>query len=161
MLDQVNFVRHIALLAPIPKEHIDLAPVKFHKVNRVAFGSRNSDVFFKLDQERDGKPVDVYIYESDESGQYDFRVSWHARFLQSVAAIDGAHPDKMVYRPDSTAKSPEDIEGEDWLLLWELDSLEEIAEEDRVHVGAFTPFGKNEPYGNSFVPVGPMLIQHP
>ena len=161
MTDHVDCATHIALLAPIPKEHIESAPTKLQKVNRVAFGSRNWDVFFKLDQERDGKPVDVYIYESYGSGQYDFRVSWHARYLQNVAAINGAHPDKMVYRPDSTAKYPGDNEGGDWLLFWELDSLQEIAEVDRVHVGAFTPFGKKKPYGNSFVPRGPMLIMHP
>jgi hypothetical protein len=161
MLDQNDCATDIALLAPVPKEHLDEAVKTVQKAKRVAFGSRNWDIFSNLDQKRDGKPVDVYIYESYGSGQYDFRVSWHARYLQNVGAINGAHPDKMTFRPASTAKYLGDNEGGDWLVFWEVDSLHELPEQNRIHVGAFTPFGKKKPYGNSFVPRGPMMIQHP
>lgn len=127
-------------------------------MGKVAFGSRAYDVFLKLEQEREGKPVYVYIYESSEG---DFRVAWHARYLGYVGAVNGAHPDCMKFRPASTAKYPGDNEGGDWLVFWEVESLSEIPEGNRVHVGTFIPYGKSKPYGNSFVPRGPMLIKHP
>jgi hypothetical protein len=156
MADQVDCAIGIALLAPVPKEHLESSLIKLQTVNRVAFGSGNWDVFFKLDQERGDKPVDVYIYESYGGGQYDFRVSWRARYLRKVGAtVNGLHPDDMMFRPES------DSDGGDFLLFWEVESLEKIAELNRVHVGTFIPFGKKKPYGNSFVPRGPMLIRHP
>lgn len=151
----------IALLAPVPKEHLDEGKKTAFAKGKVAFGSRAYNVFVKLDEERGDKPVDVYIYESYGEGRYDFRISWHAIYRKYEAAINGAHPDKMTYRPLSTAKYPGDNEGGDWLLFWEVDSLEEIPEKDRAHVGTFVPYGKKKPYGNSFVPREPMLIKHP
>jgi len=161
MVDQDHSATDIALLAPVPREHLDEGLKTFQAMNKVAFGSRAYDVFIKLDQECNGKPVDVFIYESHGSGQYDFRVSWRARYLKNVPAINGAHPDGMTFRPESTAKYPGDNEGGDWLLFWEVDSLQPISDEERVHVGTFSPFGKKKPYGNSFAPRGPMLIEHP
>jgi hypothetical protein len=160
MVDENECSTHIALLAPVPKEHLVEALNTVQNVGKVAFGSRNWEAFFKLDQERNGKPVDVYIYESYGEGQYNFRVSWHAHYIQNVGAIIGAHPDKMTFRPESTAKYPGDNEGGVWLLFWEVDSLQEQPEQNRIHVGSFTPFGKKKPYGNSCVPRGPMLIEH-
>jgi len=154
MPDRSKSAAHIALLAPIPREHIDCAPMKFNKISRVAFGSRDCDVFLKLDREREGMPVDVYIYESYGSVQYNSRVSWHGRYLQSVPAVNGTHPDRTVYRPDLTGKRLDDRGGGNWLIFWELDSLEEIAERDCLQVSAFIPFGRTEPYRNSFVPRG-------
>jgi hypothetical protein len=151
----------IALLAPVPREHLVDGNQTALTMGKVAFGSRAYDVFLKLDEERGGKPVDVYIYESYGSGQYDFRVSWHARYLGYVGAVDGAHPDGMKYRPASTAKYAGDNEGGDWLLFWEVDLLEEIPEPERLHVGHFMPYGKKKPYGKFFVPRGPMLVEHP
>ena len=158
MLSYPTCADHIALLAPAPKEHLVDGNHTALTMGKVAFGSRAYDVFLKLEQVRGGKPVDVYIYESSEG---DFRVAWHARYLGYVGAVNGAHPDGMKFRPASTAKYPGDNEGGDWLLFWEVESLHEIPEENRVHVGSFTPFGKKKPYGNSFVPRGPMLSKHP
>ena len=158
MADQNDRAPDIALLAPVPKEHLVDGKQTALTMGKVAFGSRAYDVFLKLEQEREGKPVDVYIYESSEG---DFRVAWHARYLGYVGAVNGAHPDGMTYRPASTAKYPGDNEGGDWLLFWEVESLKEIPEEQRVHVGTFIPFGKKKPYGNSFAPHGPLLIRHP
>jgi len=152
---------NIALLAPVPKEHLVDGLQTVQTMGKVAFGSRAYPVFIKLKESVGEMPVDVYIYESYGSGQYDFRVSWRARYLRFEGAVNGAHPDGMMYRPASTAKNPGDNEGGDWLLFWEVDSLIEIPEEQRVHVGTFTPFGKKKPYGNSFAPHGPLLIKHP
>jgi hypothetical protein len=158
MVNHSTCADHIALLAPVPKEHLADGITTTMTKGKVAFGSRAYDVFVKLEQERGGKPVDVYIYESYGNGAYDFHVSWHARYLGYVGAVNGAHPNGMRFRPASTAKYPGDNEGGDWLLFWEVDLLEEIPEAERMHVGEFVPYGKVKPYGNSFAPRGPMLV---
>ena len=160
MLAHDNCDVNIALLAPVPREHLDSALNTVQKVAKVAFGSRKWDVFDKLDKKREGKPVNVYIYESYGDGQYDFRVSWHARYLGKLEAVNGAHPNKD-FRPDSTAKYPGDNEGGDWVLFWEVDSLQKLPELERVHVGTFAAYGKKKPYGNSFAPRGPLLVNQP
>jgi len=152
---------HIALLAPVPKEHLADAKKTVTTMSKVAFGSRAYDVFLKLEEERGDKSVDAYIYESYGNGAYDFRVSWHARYLGYVGAVNGAHPDGMKFRPASTAQYAGDNEGGDWLLFWEVDHLEEIPKSVRMHVGEFVPYGKRKPYGNSFAPRGPMLVNRP
>ena len=46
-------------------------------------------------------------------------------------------------------------------MFWELDSLERIPEEERIHVGEFTPYGNKKAYGHAIAPEGPLLIEHP
>ena len=53
----------IALLAPVPKILLDSA-IEPPWSGHVAFGSRNFEVFRKLDEMRKGAPVDTFIYES-------------------------------------------------------------------------------------------------
>ena len=109
---------------------------------------------------RDG--LDTVSRPSLFLGNDDFRVSWHARYLGYVGAVNGAHPDEMTYRPLSTAKYPGDNEGGDWLFFWEVDLLGEIPKSERLHVREFVPYGKKKkPYGNSFAPRGPMLMNRP
>lgn len=161
MVDQVDFAKRVALIAPVSKKQLGSVRTKLGTASRFAFGSRSWYVFFKLDQEREGKPVHVYIYECDGTRRSDFRVSWKATYLKQVPAISGAHPDKMTSVMKPTAKHSADNEEGDWLLFWEFNSLKEIAEQNRVHVATFTLYGKNKPYGKSFTPRGPMLIEHP
>lgn len=161
MLSHSDCADHIALLAPVPKEHLDDGKTTATTNGKVAFGTRAYDVFLKLEQEREGKPVEVYIYESEGNGAYNFRVSWHARYLGYAPASNGAHPDGMKFRPASTAKYVGDNEGGDWLLFWEVDRLEEIPESERMHVGEFVAYAKKKPYGNSFAPRGPILVNRP
>jgi hypothetical protein len=91
-------------------------------VNKVAFGSRAYDVFIKLNEIRDGEPVDVFIYESYGSGQYEFKVSWRARYLRFEEAVNGMHPNPE-FRPLSTLRDTNDS-----LLFWEVDSLQQVLE---------------------------------
>ena len=161
MLSHSDCADHVALLAPVPMEHLMDGTKTTMTMGKVAFGSGAYDVFLKLEEERGDKPVDVYIYESYGKGAYDFRVSWHGRYLGYTGAVNGAHPDGMKFRPASTAKYAGDNEGGDWLLFWEVDHLEEIPESERMHVGEFVPYGKKKPYGNCFAPRGPMLVNRP
>ncbi len=151
---------NIALLAPVPLEHLMDGQQTIRAKGKVAFGSGVFERFLKLDELRKGLPVDVYIYESHGQGQYDFRVSWRARYIGYVNSIFGAHPDGMTFRPASTGLYEADNSGH-WAVFWEVDSLKTIPEDDRQHVGDFSGYGKKKAYGNAFSPRGPLLIEHP
>ena len=56
--------KNVALLAPVPEEHLLDGVNVIHVEGRVAFGSRAWEVFRELDALRKGDPVDVYIYAS-------------------------------------------------------------------------------------------------
>lgn len=74
---------HIALLAPVPIEHLNDATNVCATVGRVAFGSRAWEVFRELDANRNGLPVSAYIYASDEQGAANPEVSWIGRVCTS------------------------------------------------------------------------------
>lgn len=152
--------RTIALLAPVPLEHLIDGSLVAKEKGRVAFGSRKFDVFRKLDQERHGLPVDVYIYPSHGGGPRVFEVSWRAVYVGSVESQDGAHPAGMKYRPPSTAKYASDNLGH-WAAFWEVADLQELLQAERLTVAQFTGFGKKKPYGTNFPPEGPLLVEHP
>jgi hypothetical protein len=151
---------HIALLAPVPLEHLLDGETTAKTEGKVAFGSRKWDTFRQLDALREGMPVDVYIYASHPDGQWDYDVSWRARYIQHVESTMGAHPDGMKYRPASTGKYPNDNSGH-WAVFWEVEDLERLPKEQRIVLAALTGFGKKKSYGHAFSPEGPLLIEHP
>jgi hypothetical protein len=151
---------NVALLAPVPLEHLVDGRLVAQQRGRVAFGSRVFELFRELDKLRHGLPVDVYIYPSHAGGVRVFEVSWRGVYVGSVESQDGAHPEGMKYRPPSTAKYPADNLGL-WAVFWEVAELQEIVQSKRMSVGQFTGFGKKKSYGHSFPPEGPLLVEHP
>src|SRR4051812_11355274 len=88
----IETARHIALLAPVPLQHlISGRPVSAGE-GRVAFGSRAWEVFRELDAQRRGMPIDAYIYASHAQGPVALEVSWHGRYIGHVESVGGAHP---------------------------------------------------------------------
>jgi hypothetical protein len=122
---------------------------------RLAFGSAAFDVFYRLDQERRGLPVDVYIYAS-HAELVRPQVSWRARYVGFVGGVlGGVHPLGMKLRPPTT-------EGENpWPLFWEVEDLRWATSNEEIATGAFTGFGCSRPYRDNFIPEGPILLEHP
>jgi hypothetical protein len=156
----VKTAANVALLAPVPLEHLVDGQDKSKQQGKVAFGSRAWEVFLELDRLRNGQLVDVYIYASHADGHHDFEVSWHARYVQHVQSQMGAHPDGMLYRPESTGKYPSDNSGH-WAIFWEVENLEELPQQGRMSLGELTGYGKKKAYGHAFPPQGPILIEQP
>ena len=113
----------IALLAPVPLEHLLDGQKTVEKEGRFAFGSQKWELFRQLDDLRKGMPVYVYSYASHADGRHDFDASWHARYVRHVESKMGAHPDGMKYRPASTGKYPSDNAGF-WPIFWEVEDLQ-------------------------------------
>jgi hypothetical protein len=161
MTNALETAAHIALLAPVPEEHLIDGQHVAKATGRVAFGSRAWEVFRKLDTLRKGMPVDVYIYASHTAGKDpEFGVSWRARYIRHVESVGGAHPDGMRYRPPSTASYPSDNCGY-WAVFWEVEGLHPLPKEEHMSPGVFTGFEKQKRYRHAFPPEGPILIEHP
>lgn len=150
----------IALLAPVPLQHLRDAVEVCKTQGKVAFGSRAWEVFRQLDMERNGAPVDAYIYASMDPSADRIEVSWRARYIGHVESKAGAHPDGMRFRPPSTAKNPADNKGH-WAVFWEVDQLRELKPEERMPTGQLTGYGSAKAYKKNFVPEGPLLVINP
>jgi len=151
---------HIALLAPVPLEHLQDGTDICKREGRVAFGSRAWELFRELDLQRKGMLVDVYIYPSQKSVARGFHASWHGIYIGHVESQNGAHPEGMRVRPPSTAKYSEDNIGY-WAVFWEVTNLRELSTAERIPLSYLTGFGKPKAYKVGFIPEGPLLIEHP
>jgi hypothetical protein len=152
--------RDVALLAPVPFEHLADAKAVCEAQGKAAFGSRAWETFRKLDSIRDGLPVDVFIYASHSPGPLRLEVSWHARYTGHVDGLNGAHPAGMRFRPASTGNYADDNSGH-WAIFWEVEQLHELSHEQRIKTMSFQGYEKRKPYKRNFVPEGPTLIQRP
>jgi hypothetical protein len=149
----------VALLAPVPEEHLvsALDVVREHK--KVAFGSRSWQVFRQIDELRGDAPADVLIYASHSAVHHSLpKVSWRAKYIGHREAKGGGHPDGMTYRPPSTGKYPDDNKGH-WFIFWEVRDLVCLPAELQIEIGAIFQFEKNKPYKKYFVPSGPLIIE--
>lgn len=81
----------VALLAPVPREHLVDGRETALTKGRVAFGSMRWKVFRELDRLRKGMPVDVYIYESDGVGKINSRATWREVAIVSTKRAKWAH----------------------------------------------------------------------
>lgn len=152
---------HVALLAPVPLEHLLSGRSICDKEGRVAFGSRAWKVFRELDELRKGLTVDVYVYASHADCPPHLEVvTWGARYIGHVESHGGAHPEGMRFRPASTAEYGNDNEGY-WAIFWEVESLHELLERERIRLSEFFGVKKGKPYKIDFIPEGPLLVQQP
>ncbi len=150
-MDEKLTARHIALLAPVPSEHLTSAAEKIKKVPMVAFSSKMSELFADLEVKRNNMLVDVFLYASHSDGGFDGVVSWRAKYV-GIADKETAKP----YRPDSTWSDTYDSE-----IFWLVKDISELEEGKRIHVASFTGYGKMNPYGKAFPPHRPLLVKHP
>jgi hypothetical protein len=148
----------VALLAPVPWEHLVDGQHVARAAGRVAFGSRAWEVFSKLDTLRRGQPVDAWIYASHAAVAGVPTVRWRARYLGQVGAVAGAHPQGSTFRPPSTLEGGEDRGGH-WALFWEVEGLHELAPADAIRVSAFQGLDRKTRYSARFVPEGPLLVR--
>lgn len=145
----------IALLTPVPLEHLTDGADVARERGKVAFGSRAFEVFRNLDGLRKELPVDVYIYASHAEGRPKFEVSWHGAY---VGVVENPRASDLDYRPPSTL-------GEEnlgyWALYWHVQNLRQVPSEERIPIRELIPLGKTKPYGRGFAPEHPILIEHP
>jgi hypothetical protein len=153
-------IHHFALLAPVPLEHLESGRPIAESSGFVAFGTRKWELLRKLDEMREGDPVPVLIYPSDEGipAKMSYRVCWFGWYIGHVDSAGGKHPDGMKHRPPSTAKYQADNSGF-WPAFWHVWELRKLPNEKQFPINKVpTLIGgwrKNAP------PRGPELVTLP
>lgn len=149
----------IALLAPVPEEHLISGMEVCRREGRVAFGSRAWEVFARLDHILAGRPCDCLIYASDSATPIaPPTATWRASYIDHVESRGGAHPQGMAYRPMSTEKYGADNKGH-WAVFWHVTDLQPIPTDDRIKISSLRGFEKPQHYLKNFIPEGPLLIE--
>lgn len=143
----------VALLAPVPSVHLEDGETVCRKRGKVAYGSRNWELFRTLDRDRDGLTVDTFIYAS-QVGDHKHVVSWHAYYTGHVESIGGAHPNGARFRPPSTM---DDGTGY-WAVFWEVTNLERISP---IPIAEFRGLNALKNYDKLFLPEGPVRVENP
>jgi len=121
-----------AILAPVPLEHLESGQPVAEEKGFVAFGSCKWEFFRDMDERRDGNPVPVLIYASDEGtpARFTTKVSWVGWYIGSEEAHNGRHRLGMEHRPPTTAQYPDDNLGK-WAVFWHVQKLMPLAAKDR------------------------------
>ena len=147
----------VALLAPVPEEHLHSGQETQRESGKVAFGSKNWELFNTLGELLKGDECDVLLYASDALRPLNPpTATWSARFVGFTVAVNGAHKNGMKYRPASTAKYPLDNQG-NWTVFWEVTNLKPTP--PGVKISLLRGFEKPHAYLKKFIPKGPVLIQ--
>lgn len=150
-----------AILAPVPKEHLDAGLDVIKEQGCVAFGTRKWELFRDVDERSKKQPVPMLIYPSHEDvpSKQSFRVSWVGRYVGHVHSNHGAHPEGLRYRPPSTAKNPGDNLGH-WAIFWHLDALRQLSLDEYIPIGELQSHSTKK-WLKAAPPRGPVLVEIP
>lgn len=152
---------HPALLVPVPEEHLESGLDICRKQGKVAFGSRMFEVFQELDAMLDGKPCPVLIYASWPKTPLPVAtVTWSGTYVGHVHSRGGQHPDKMKYRPPTTAQYPDDNIGH-WAVFYHVSELTKLPKEQRIEIPLLYPFGKPKAYPKTTKIEHPVIVKSP
>lgn len=149
---------HVALLAPVPLEHLISGADVCAKEGKVAFGSRAFEAFAKLQHEANGAPCDVLIYASDAKASGPPTVLWRTRYQGFVEAKAGRHPAGMQFRPPTTAQYHGDNQGH-WYIFWEVSDLRPLTPAERIDISKLKSFAQKGKLAKTFVPLGPLVVE--
>ena len=148
----------VALLAPIPLEHLHSGNEVCQRAGKVAFGSRAFETFHELDVLRNGATVQVYIYASHAPTPIGSQVSWRAQYIGFLPSENLPRDYEERYRPATTHQYADDTR-DFWPLFWEVTDLQPLTAP--IPIQQFTGKGRKRPYQKQFIPEGPVLIEYP
>lgn len=154
------FVTDLAVLAPVPYEHLESGEDVCRREGKVAFGSMKWEFFRDLDARATGEKVPVYLYASwAAEGSARPLVSWRATYVGHVEGSGAGHPEGMRYRPPTTGKYPTD--NSEWAVYWEVEELERLPSGSGIAMNRFVGYDTGKPFARHLVPEGPMLVREP
>jgi hypothetical protein len=139
----------IAILAPVPLEHLEEGRAVCEREGRGAFGSRLWDLFRDV-----GPGTSVLIYASHtETRTTAPSVIWTASYLKYMESRGGEHPEGIRVRPPSTKADAKRY----WAGFYEVADLAPLPENRWVPTGDLRD-RDGRSYRRNFVPERPMII---
>jgi hypothetical protein len=153
-------LRDFAILAPVPLEHLQSGAQIAVDTGFVAFGSRKWELFRKIDEMRDGKPVPVLLYPSHEDvpAKLSFIVTWSGWYVGSEEAPKGRHSAGMAHRPPTTGQYEGDNQGH-WAVFWHVQRLIELPPAHRLPISSIQTIKGG--WRKDAPPRGPELVATP
>lgn len=152
----MSITRAFALLAPVPEIHLISGKEVCAQQGKVAFGSRDFELFRKLDTARGKDDINVFIYASMPQESIGAMVSWQGVYVGHVEARrNGTHPAGARFRPITAYETDQPSS---WVIYWEVRDLEEI---EPFPIKSLRGFDKKAYYAPHFVPERPLLIEYP
>ena len=153
-------MKDLAILAPVPLEHLESGQKIAAREGYVAFGSRKWELFRDIDERRGDEPVPVMIYPSHENdtARLSYQVSWLGWYIGSEETNTGRHSRGMKHRPPTTSTSPTDNAGH-WSVFWHVNKLVRLANSDRFPISKLHTVKGG--WRKSAPPRGPELVATP
>lgn len=144
----------VALLAPVPHQHLESGCPVCQREGRVAYGSDSVEVMAMAAAAARDASVRVLFYASHAPDAAPPRVTWIGRFLQLETPRKGRHPQHDRCRPPTT-----DDDGA-WQIFYEVADLERLSP---LMQSPLAGLKKRDglKLSKTFVPLGPVLIENP
>ena len=148
-------LRHFAMLAPVPLEHLQWGLEVSAETGLVAYGTQKWELFRQLNEMRGDGRVAVLMYPSHESlpGKDSFVVGWFGWYAGSEESRTGKHSKGMAHRPPTTV-----VDGA-WAAFWHVTGLRELPPEKRLPIGKIQ--GHAGGWRKDAPPRGPELVTLP
>jgi hypothetical protein len=155
MTDMEEPKADVALLAPVPEEHLLSGLEQCRAEGFVAFGTDAGMVLSELKQLVDREhPADILFYASRMSNSGFPKATFRGRFVDYEGAVGGkAKPSWAKYRPVSTGK---DTNWSSFYLMREIHLLE-----IPIPIASLKKRGNKGKFKSTFIPLGPIIIDTP
>lgn len=151
-----------ALLAPVPKEHLEAGLDVVAAEAFVAYGSRKWELFRDLDRRRGDEPVPILIYPSYEDDEVKLRylIKWTGWYVGHVRSDMGRHLDGFRHRPETVKKYPNDVNGF-WAVFWHVAELNRLADDQWKPISSLSSYTTGDYWKAGHSPRGPEIVARP
>ena len=141
------------ILAPVPAVHLPSALETFNRENRVAFGTKATDLFQNLR----GKDVVVWIAASSTGAPVGGIEGIEIGKIVASGKLDKTvDADEMGRHPNINLRPKTALDDEPWHLFWEVTMLEKLSKTIAIN-GIISTKGKKL----TKIPLGPTQIKSP
>lgn len=147
----------VALLAPVPEQHLLSALAHPNKDQQVAFGSEAAITLLTFQHELGADGIaDVLIYASERPVKGFPKATYRARWVRFEGAVPpGKSSVYAALRPPSTA-----LDGT-WSGFWIVSNLRKLSDADAVEIKSLSGHNKQKKFAGNFIPIGPIIINTP
>jgi len=153
-----------AILAPVPREHLDSALDVLAKLDYVSFGSQKWELFREIETLRGSDDVPVLIYPSHEDDvvKLTYQVSWTAWYIgRTENKTKKMFDQENGHRPPTTKKYHSLGDHADaWAVFWRVRQLKQLPESEWVPIRDLDSY-KTGYWRKNAAPRGPEIVGRP